>query len=122
MINSLQPTTMTMNEPTSDLIVVMTTVETFAEAEEISRQLVEARLVACAQILPLITSIYYWEGRLERSPEHLVLLKTRQSAWPSLEERLSRIHPYKTPEIVALPAAAVSATYLQWALAAVDSL
>lgn len=95
-------------------IVVLTTTETPQQAEQIAQLLLEAELAACVQILPPMTSIYRWQGKIERATETLLLIKTLQEKYPALEAALKTHHPYQTPEIIALPVADGSAAYLTW--------
>ena len=99
-----------MSEP----LVVLTTVARVEDAENIAREMVERRLAACVNILPPVTSVYRWQGEVTREPEHLLLMKTRTDRFEALRARLVEIHPYETPEVVALPVAAGHAPYLQW--------
>ncbi|MDX2273732.1 MAG: divalent-cation tolerance protein CutA [Cyanobacteriota bacterium] len=94
----------------------MTTVATSDQAERLATALVEEEWVACAQILPSMQSIYRWQGSLERSSEQLILLKTTAAAYVGVEQRLRQLHPYQEPEILAIPASAVSSSYLAWVL------
>lgn len=98
----------------AEACLVMTTVDSPATAREIAQQLVEARLAACVQILPPMTSVYSWEGRIEEAPESLLLIKTVRSAYPALETRLRQIHPYQIPEIIVIPIVAGLPEYLAW--------
>ena len=82
--------------------------------EAIARVLVEERLAACVNLLPAMTSIYHWEGRLCRDPESLLIVKTRRGRFTALGRRVKTLHPYSVPEIIALPIAAGSAPYLAW--------
>lgn len=99
---------------TTEALVVLTTVETAGQGRELARQLVEARLAGCVQILPPMTSIYHWEGRVEEAAETMLLIKTRRALYDQLEARLRQLHPYQTPEILALPVAAGAGDYLAW--------
>ena len=83
-------------------------------AGRIASTLVDERLVACANILPGLRSIYRWEGRRCDEAEVLCLMKTRLDLFPALRARIVALHPYQVPEIVALPLAAGSAPYLDW--------
>jgi periplasmic divalent cation tolerance protein len=76
--------------------------------------LVERRLAACVNIAPGLTSVYLWEGRIERAEEHLLLIKTGVSAYDGLEAAIREHHPYELPEIVAVPIERGSRDYLQW--------
>ena len=74
-----------------------------AEALVIGRTLVEERLAACINILPAMTSVYWWEGELEQSSEAVLIAKTQQGLVPELIERVKRLHSYACPSIVAWP-------------------
>ncbi len=95
-------------------IVVLTTTETPSQAEQLAQLLVEAELAACVQILPPMTSIYRWQGKVERATETLLLIKTLQEKYSALEAAIKANHPYQTPEIIALPVEAGSEAYLDW--------
>jgi periplasmic divalent cation tolerance protein len=101
-------------EEMSEPLVVLTTVARAEDAESIAREMVERRLAACVNVLPPMTSVYRWQGEVTRAPEHLLLMKTRQDRFEALRARLVEIHPYETPEVIALPVAAGHAPYLRW--------
>jgi periplasmic divalent cation tolerance protein len=92
--------------------VVMTTVATSEDAAILASGLVEARLAACVQELP-ITSTYRWEGSVHRDPEILLLIKTTSGRAVDAVAHLEDRHPYDTPEIVTL-AADAARPYLAW--------
>jgi periplasmic divalent cation tolerance protein len=98
----------------SEALLVLTTVARVEDAESIARELVERRLAACVNILPPVTSVYRWRGEVTRESEHLLLIKTQADRFETLRERLVEIHPYETPEVIALPVAAGHPAYLQW--------
>jgi len=85
-----------------------------ATAERIAETVVGERLAACVNIVPGLTSIYRWEGQIQRDAELLLLIKTRQEVYPLLEARIRELHPYQIPEIIALPIQIGSAAYLDW--------
>ena len=97
-----------------ELIEVHTTFAKIIDATEICRKLVDEKLAACAQMIPGVTSIYYWDGRTRRDSELLVLIKTTKDAWPALRDRLKELHPFDEPEIIAVPVTDSSASYAQW--------
>jgi periplasmic divalent cation tolerance protein len=95
---------------------------TFADAEDAAkavRVLVDEQLIACGTILRGARSIYRWKEAIEDTEEAVVLLKTTVERFPALEERLRAIHPYETPEIVALDPTAVSKDYADWLIGCV---
>lgn len=94
--------------------IVLTTAPTTDEAESLANGLVESRLAACVQILPKMTSIYSWEGKIEKAEEHLLLIKTLSEKYEAVEKFILDHHSYDTPEIVAIESEKVSAGYLKW--------
>ena len=96
------------------MIIVITTTPTINEAEELAEKVVEARLAACVQILPQMTSVYIWEGKLQREGEHLLLIKSLPEIFDELSEFITANHSYNVPEIVAIDAERVSEPYLSW--------
>jgi periplasmic divalent cation tolerance protein len=104
----------------SAAIVVLITAGSREEALRLAEMLVGARLAACVQVLPEIESIYHWQGRIERAPEVLLLVKTTAAHFAELEREVRALHSYETPEIVALPITAVSTPYLEWLTGAVQ--
>jgi uncharacterized protein involved in tolerance to divalent cations len=103
---------MTKSEPS--LIVIMTTLPDNEQANSIATILVTEKLAACVQVMPQMTSTYHWQGEICHDTEHLVLIKTLQTNYAALASRLRSLHPYETPEIIALPAIAVDQNYLDW--------
>ncbi|XP_069739279.1 protein CutA homolog isoform X2 [Phaenicophaeus curvirostris] len=91
-------------------------------ATELARSLVQKRLAACVNIVPHVTSIYEWQGKLEEDSEVLMMIKTRSSKIPALAEFVRSAHPYEVPEVVALPVTQGSVPYLRWALGNVPPL
>ena len=93
---------------------VQTTTDSRAEAMDLSRSAVEARLAACAQVAGPVASVYWWDEGLERAEEWLVLLKLPADRYDDLAAFLTERHSYDEPEIIALPIMAGSAAYLNW--------
>lgn len=83
-------------------------------AEGIAREIVAQKLAACAQVLPQMTSVYWWKGEMQADPERLIVLKTRRARVPSIEALLRRIHPYEVPELMFMPVTEGGAPYLAW--------
>jgi periplasmic divalent cation tolerance protein len=103
---------------TDSLIIVTTTVADRPAADKLARSLVESCHAACVQVVPEISSTYYWQGEVCVEAECMLLIKTLASKYAELEVELRSLHPYDEPEIVAMPASAVSQSYLQWAIEA----
>jgi len=95
-------------------LVVLVTCPSRKIGEMLGRTLVHERLAACVNVVPNLTSIYRWEGRICREAEVLLVIKTRRIRLPVLIRRVRGLHPYTIPEIVALPLAGGSAPYLSW--------
>ena len=97
-----------------EFIVVYVTAGSLAEADRLARVLVEEGLAACVNRLGPIQSVYRWEGKLEQSEEHLLIMKTSRELFAALEKRVRELHSYSVPEIVALPIVDGSQDYLRW--------
>jgi periplasmic divalent cation tolerance protein len=100
--------------PHTDAVVVLTTVATEDEAVALVRALLDRRFIACGTILPGGRSLYRWEGKVADEREVVVLLKTRSAALESLERAFGELHPYRVPELLALPVHSGLAKYLEW--------
>ncbi len=96
------------------MLIVFSTFPDEATARKICAALVSEGIVACANILPSVTSIYRWQGELMEEAETLAIIKLPSERFPALEEKLAALHPYEVPEIVAMPVAAVNTKYLAW--------
>jgi periplasmic divalent cation tolerance protein len=94
--------------------MVWTTVPDDDVARRLARELVEARLVACVNILPAIRSIYRWQGKIDDTAEVLMVMKTAASRVPALITEVERRHPYDVPEVVAMEISTGSTPYLDW--------
>ena len=103
-----------MSSDSSDAIIVFMTASNGEEAARLADMLVGAHLAACVQILPEMESVYRWQGKIERAPEILLLAKTTRSKFEELEREVRALHSYDTPEIIAVPVVAGSASYLEW--------
>lgn len=83
-------------------------------AAAVATTLVEEKLAACGTLLPAVRSIYAWEGEIKKAGEVLVLFKTNGPSYAKLEKRLLKLHPYETPEVLAVEAGAVAKGYAAW--------
>lgn len=102
-------------------VVVLVTGPSADEAERIGRALVEERLAACANLIPSISSAYWWKGKIEKASEALLILKTRQDLVERLVTRVRALHSYTVPEVIALPILGGNPDYLQWIDDSVES-
>lgn len=98
----------------TEMLIVFTTFANGEDAARVARTLVEERLVACANIVPGVRSLYRWEGKVADEGEVLVLMKTRKQDWTALQSRLHELHPYTTPECIAVRIASGSPAYMTW--------
>jgi periplasmic divalent cation tolerance protein len=99
---------------TTDYIIVLVTTPSKQEAEKIANHLLSDRLIACANIIGPVTSLYRWHGNVDRAEEYLALMKSRNDLFDRLTEAVKTMHSYEVPEILALPVAEGSRTYLEW--------
>jgi periplasmic divalent cation tolerance protein len=95
-------------------IIVVTQVPDRAVAMDLARTLLERRLAACVNVGAPVESIYHWRGRIETGEEIPVLIKTRSVLYSDVEAAVRKIHPYDTPEIIAIPVVDGDARYLAW--------
>jgi len=95
--------------------MVLVTCSTLMEARRIARTVVSKRLAACVNIiLSPAESFYTWNGKLERSREYLLVMKTAAKRLSELEREVKRLHSYDVPEFIALKLTEGSASYLGW--------
>ena len=94
--------------------LILVTTPNRRTARALAHAALEARLVACANLVPAIESHYWWQGKLERSNEILIVFKTTKGKLATLEKLILARHPYDTPEIIALPIASGTQRYLRW--------
>ena len=95
-------------------VVVLTTLPADADASTLARALVDARLAACVNILPAMTSVYRWREGIEEDAERQIVIKTTRARLTDLWGRLRELHPYDVPEFVALPIVDGNEAYLRW--------
>lgn len=104
----------------TEMLMVFTTFADADDAARVVRTLVEERLIACGNLLPGVRSLYRWEGKVADQPEVMVLMKTRKQDWSALMSRLHELHPYRTPECVAVRIASGAPAYMAWLEAALE--
>ncbi len=98
----------------SPYVVVMMTASSADEAAAVGRALVDARLVACCNIVPQIRSIYRWQGKVHDEAEAMMFAKTRRDLLPDVIRTAKEAHSYDVPEIIAVPIEAGLDAYLSW--------
>jgi periplasmic divalent cation tolerance protein len=103
------------------MLIVLTTTPSQEEAETLARRLVDSKLAACVQVVPQITSFYFWEGETQKDEEWLLLIKTADEKFAELEAFIEANHSYDVPEIAAVPVEKVSAKYAAWLKNAIGS-
>jgi periplasmic divalent cation tolerance protein len=84
------------------------------EAETIAQRLLEARLIACANIVGPVSSRFHWSGKMEEATEYLILMKSRKDLFEKLSETVKALHSYEVPEILAFPIVGGSKDYMDW--------
>jgi len=104
---------MVSNEGEGKYVVVLITTPPNA-ADSIARNLVERKLVACVNVVRNVTSIYWWEGKVVKDNESLLVCKTKQDLLHELMDYIKEIHPYAVPEIIALNISLGNPEYLKW--------
>jgi periplasmic divalent cation tolerance protein len=94
--------------------IVLVTASSREEAEKIVQRLLEEKLIACANIISPVHSLFWWQGKIDQAQEHLILMKTRRDLFEKLTEIVKSLHSYTVPEIIAIPIIEGSADYLAW--------
>jgi periplasmic divalent cation tolerance protein len=97
---------------TGEMIVLVSCPQESAKA--IATPLIEEGLAACVNIVPSVTSIFKWQGKITEENESLLLIKSNQKVWTQLENRIRQIHSYDIPEIICVPIQLAHQPYLQW--------
>jgi periplasmic divalent cation tolerance protein len=97
-----------------DAILVLTNAPDHAVAAALAKALLEDRVAACVNIGGPVESIYHWRGRIETGQEVPVVIKTRFALYSYVEGVIRKIHPYDTPEIIAIPIVGGDEKYLDW--------
>jgi len=101
-------------KPAQKSAVVLVTAPNLKTARVLAKVALQARLIACANLIPRIESHYRWQGKIESGMEVLLVLKTRKLKLPALEKLILARHPYNTPEFLVLPLNAGTRRYLDW--------
>lgn len=95
-------------------IVVLVTAGNKKEARKIAMGLIEQKLAACVNIIDKVDSLFFWEAKIDRAKECLLIIKSKKDKLPGIIKLVKSLHSYKVPEIIALPIIAGSKPYLRW--------
>ncbi len=106
--------------PTASTRLVLSTAGSRDEAERIAAALLEAQLVACVNLLPGVSSVYRWRGKVETAEEILLLIKTTADKLDAVEATLRAVHSYELPEFLVLQPEAVTQAYADWIAGAIQ--
>ncbi|MCX8151249.1 MAG: divalent-cation tolerance protein CutA [Candidatus Bathyarchaeota archaeon] len=95
-------------------VVVVVATSSKQEAETIAQTLLEAKLVACVNIVGPVFSRFHWAEKIDHAEEHIMLMKTKADLFEAVSEKVKALHSYKVPEVIALPVMCGSREYLAW--------
>jgi periplasmic divalent cation tolerance protein len=99
---------------TADYVIALTTLPADADAAEFGRTLIDERLAACVNLLPVMESVYRWEGKIEFEAERQLVIKTSRDRVADLWDRVRELHPYEVPEFIIIPIVDGNEAYLRW--------
>ena len=102
-----------MTQPAQQVAIVLTTFAV-GQAMAVARTLVEERLAACVNVLPVMASVYRWQGEVQQEAEEQVVIKTTTDRVAAVEQRVRELHPYELPEFLVITADAGAEAYLKW--------
>jgi periplasmic divalent cation tolerance protein len=103
-----------MPDAQNNACVVLVTAPDAAVAQQLARLVLEQKLAACINIIPAMTSFFWWQGKIDEQTETLLIIKTVAEKLTVLIEAVKKNHPYEVPEIIALPVVGGSEDYLKW--------
>ena len=105
---------MSLLSRTPRFCIIFVTCQSKKEADSIASSLLNKRLIACANIVSGVDSKFWWNGKVNKAKEFLVIMKAKCSSFKKIEEEVKRLHSYVVPEIIAIPIIAGSKEYLGW--------
>jgi len=103
-------------------LIVFMTASSKEEAVKIVRTLLEEHLIACANIIDSVLSFFWWQGKIEEEKEVLIIMKSHQKWFKMLSKRVTQLHSYDVPEILALPVVEGLQSYMNWMKACLDQV
>ena len=95
-------------------IVVFVTASSKKEAQKIALRLIKDKLAACVNIVDKVESVFFWEAKIEKAKESLLIIKSKKEKLPKIISLVRSLHSYIVPEIIALPIIAGDKPYLRW--------
>ncbi len=98
----------------TDYCVVFITTDGAEQGQQLADALVAKRVAACVNVLPQVKSLFWWQGKVDRADEAMLVVKTKRSLLEGLKQVVEQIHSYDVPEIIALPIIWGSESYLEW--------
>lgn len=101
-------------KPAKAFLIILVTAPDLKVARQLAQAALKARLIACANLVPKLESHYWWEGKIEKGAEVLMVMKTTRTRLAALEKLIVAKHPYDTPEFLVLPLVAGNGRYLKW--------
>lgn len=101
-------------------VVILITAKDKKEAAKIAQGLLRAKLIACANIVNGVQSLFWWQGKIDSSQEVLLILKTKKILFKKVSAKVKLLHSYQTPEIIALPIINGNEDYLEWLNSSLD--
>ncbi|AZL15048.1 divalent-cation tolerance protein CutA [Rickettsiales endosymbiont of Stachyamoeba lipophora] len=98
----------------NNFIIAYTTIDNFEKSKQITVQLLQEKLIACANIIPNVTSIYEWNNQIEINNEYIMLFKTQENCYSKLQARILEMHPYDTPCVIKFKIADIEKNFGKW--------
>lgn len=108
-------------QTSTDVVLALSTTADEPTARTLALRALESGLVACVNLVPGVTSMYRWQGRIEESREWLMVIKTSRAQWPALKEAWPGWHPYDVPELIAIDITDGLEPYLRWVISEVGA-
>lgn len=96
--------------------IALSTAGSMEEAQNLAQALVERRVAACVNLIPNLTSVYYWQGAVEENSEVMLVIKTTAEQLAAVEAMFRELHSYEVPEFLVLHVESASQPYLDWLL------
>jgi len=95
-------------------VVVLVTAKDKKEAQKIAAGLIKRKLAACVNMVDKVGSMFFWAGKIDRSKESLMIIKSKKEKLPKIIKLVKSLHSYEVPEIIAIPIIAGDKPYLRW--------